>query len=83
MTKSMAKRIAAIKAMNPVNAGLLHAAHELERADLAERAAWAALQRAVIEFHRCDRLAKQRAAIDMTCVDCRSDPCKPGCDGGR
>lgn len=54
MTKSMAKRIAAVKAMNPVNAGLLHAAHELERADAAERNAWAALQRALIEFHRCE-----------------------------
>lgn len=56
MTKALAKRIAAIKAMNPVNAGLLYAATELERADAAERKAWTVMQLALIEFHRCERL---------------------------
>lgn len=54
MTKKLAKRIAAIRAMNPVNAGLIYAANELERADRAEQQAWAVLQGALIEFHRCD-----------------------------
>lgn len=57
MTKKLAKRIAAIKAMNPVNAGLLFAANELERADRAEQQAWVAMQSALIEFHRCDSKA--------------------------
>lgn len=83
MTKLLRLRIGVIKRMNPVNAGLLHAAHELERADAAERAAWAALQIALIEFHRCERVTSKAPAIDMTCVECFSDPCKPGCDGGR
>lgn len=56
MTKALAKRIAAIKAMNPVNAGLLYAATELERADAAERKAWSVMQLALMEFHRCERL---------------------------
>ena len=42
--------IAEVKRRNPVNAGLLHAAHELERAQEAKRAADTAYNKALANF---------------------------------
>lgn len=41
-----------VKRMNPVNAGLLHAAHELERTQSAKRTADAEYAKALAEFRR-------------------------------
>lgn len=62
----MAKRIAAVRAANPVNAGLLYAANEVERADAAERQAHVALQKALMEFHRCLRLTHASPSVQDT-----------------
>jgi hypothetical protein len=49
----LTKRSKTVRALNPVNAGLSHAAHEFDAALIAYKDAEKRFARACVEFNRC------------------------------